>query len=141
MKEYTKTSLIKNDVGLGKVLFGGGGSQELDYRGRGLLHLTWLENYNEYRKYSGIDIVSDPKLVQSSAFVATDTAGWFWLTRGINKLADDNKLALVTGKVNPALDQLARRKTAARRAFELINRGNNPCRENWISTLKSENGW
>lgn len=57
---------------------------------------------------------------------STLTAGWHWQTRGINAFADINNSLMVTKKINPGLDQLARRKSAAKSAFALINRGNNP---------------
>ncbi|STZ00732.1 membrane-bound lytic murein transglycosylase D [Moraxella lacunata] len=48
------------------------------YRGRGLMQLTWKNNYRLYYNHSGIDVVSNYSLVSTSLDVASDSAGWFW---------------------------------------------------------------
>ena len=56
------------------------------YRGRGIMQLTWKNNYKVYKNYSGIDIVTNYEKVSTSLELACDTAGWFWYEgRGLSK--------------------------------------------------------
>ncbi len=48
------------------------------YRGRGLMQLTWLQNYTMYGSYSGVEVVNNYEVVASSLSYAFDSAGWFW---------------------------------------------------------------
>lgn len=48
------------------------------YKGRGLIQLTWKNNYKLYKSYSGLDVISDPSLVDESLEVSCDVSGWFW---------------------------------------------------------------
>lgn len=141
MENYSKTHLTNNDTELGEVLFGDSEYPGRDYRGRGLLHMTWIATYKQYKQASGIDVVSDPSKVQNDPYVATDSSAWFWGTRSINSPADANNVEGVTKIINPALKDFSRRKAAAKRAFELLNKGKQPCKQGWVATLTGGNGW
>jgi predicted chitinase len=141
MEQHTKTHLVNNDTELGIVLFGDKTNPSLDYRGRGLLHLTWHENYAQYSSASNVDVVSNPLKLESDRQVATDSSAWYWSNRGISQAADRNDAKSVTKKIKPALKDFERRKSAAKLAFATINQGRNPCKQEWDSTLKGENGW
>jgi predicted chitinase len=141
MEKYTKAHLVGNDKELGAVLFGDDASPGRDYRGRGLLHLTWLENYRRYKNFSGIDIVSDPAKLERDRRAATDSAAWFWSSNSINEASDENNPEVITKIVNPGLKEFARKQDAARRAFEIINNGRQSCRHRWDVTSTGENGW
>uniref|UniRef100_UPI00339D9E23 glycoside hydrolase family 19 protein n=1 Tax=Cupriavidus necator TaxID=106590 RepID=UPI00339D9E23 len=141
METYTKAHLVNNDSELGVVLFGDDAYPNRDYRGRGLLHLTWLASYSEYKQATGLDIISNPALVESNWHATTDSSAWFWSSRRINPLADANNPKGVTKIINPALKDLERRKAAARRAFEIINKGGQPCKHDWDATITGANGW
>ncbi|CAE6871600.1 hypothetical protein R75471_00980 [Paraburkholderia domus] len=58
--------------------------------GRGLIHLTWRNGYRDYALYRATDFTTDPnpKLLQSDAEVAADSAGYFWVKTRINRKAD-----------------------------------------------------
>lgn len=56
-------------------------------------------------------------------------------SRSINLPADVNNVYGGTHAINPALKDFARRKSAAQRAFTALNKGNQPCKRNWDSTL------
>jgi predicted chitinase len=141
IEQYAKAHLIRNDSDLGIVLFGTNAYPSVDYRGRGLLHLTWHENYERYKTWSGIDVVSDPSKVESDWHVAADSSAWYWSMRAIGPCADTNDVKEVTRKINPALKDLERRRNATKRAFHVINQGGLPCRSEWDSTLNGEHGW
>jgi predicted chitinase len=48
------------------------------YRGRGLMQLTWKDNYKLYKEYSGIDIITNYAKVSDELKIAVDSAGWFF---------------------------------------------------------------
>ncbi len=48
------------------------------YKGRGLLQLTWKHCYMAYKGYSGIDVVTNYRLVSDNLKLAVDSAGWYW---------------------------------------------------------------
>lgn len=48
------------------------------YKGRGLMQLTWKNNYKIYKYYSGIDIVTNYQKVSDILTVACESAGWYW---------------------------------------------------------------
>lgn len=58
------------------------------FRGRGLVQLTGRSNYVSASQALGIDLVAHPELLSEPA-VAAMSAAWFWATRGLNELADD----------------------------------------------------
>ncbi|MFM0594430.1 glycoside hydrolase family 19 protein [Paraburkholderia dilworthii] len=141
IEDYSKHHLTHNDSGLGEVLFGDTEYPGRDFRGRGLLHMTWLDTYKEYKQASGNDVIADPTKVQNDPAVAADSSAWFWNTRSINAKADQNNVKGVTRIINPALKDFARRKAAAKRAFAQLNKGKQPCSHDWDSTSTTENGW
>nr|WKF59190.1 hypothetical protein HUO10_003699 [Paraburkholderia busanensis] len=141
IETYSKQHLTKNDSGLGEVLFGDPAYPGRDFRGRGLLHMTWLDTYKEYRQVSGHDVIADPAKVQNDPVIAADSSAWFWHARSIHAKADQNNVKGVTRIINPALKDFARRKAAASRAFAYLNNGRQPCSHNWDSTSTTENGW
>lgn len=48
------------------------------YKGKGLMQLTWKNNYKKYKAYSGEDVVASPLRVATELDLAVDSAGWFW---------------------------------------------------------------
>jgi len=58
--------------------------------GRGIIHLTWRNNYRDYGRFRGEDFTKDPnpQRVQSEANIAADSAGYFWAARSMNRMAD-----------------------------------------------------
>lgn len=78
------------------------------FRGRGLVQLTGRANYESYKKYSGVDIVSKPELA-SELSTSIDIACWYWKTRNINASADKDSVKLVTKKINGGDNGLAER--------------------------------
>ncbi len=70
---------------------GNGGTASGDgwkFRGRGLIQLTFCENYTAYaRAIDDASIIADPAQVARPRHAA-HSACWFWNTRGLNPLAD-----------------------------------------------------
>lgn len=92
----------RNPSGLGKLLYQG-------YWGRGLIQLTWLDNYKAASDVLGFDYVKQPGLVMEPQHAAL-TAGWYWDQANCNAPADDGDIREVTLRVNgKALMHLAER--------------------------------
>lgn len=83
---------VANPKGLGQLLYQG-------YWGRGLIQLTWKENYKKAGDALGFDYVKNPDLVASVAHAAL-TAAWYWSSNGCNLAADREDMKSVTRLVN-----------------------------------------
>ena len=59
------------------------------YRGRGLIQLTGRDNYASFARSTGLDALANPDLLLSPQGAAR-SAGWFWQSRGLNALADQD---------------------------------------------------
>lgn len=57
------------------------------YRGRGLIQLTGRDNYTRLSQAMEIDALGNPDLLLQPAGAAL-SAGWFWLSNGLNAVAD-----------------------------------------------------
>ncbi len=99
------------------------------YRGRGLLQLTWKNNYKAYARYKGVDFVHHPEKVGNTMEYAIDVSCWYWRHKGaihkkynakgdINTLIDHDKknVKLITLAVNGGHNGLADRE----RIFNMI---------------------
>lgn len=78
------------------------------YRGRGLKQLTGRDNYNRCGKAIGEDFIADPDrlLMPVNACLS---AGWFWDTHGLNRLADRADVPAMTRVVNGGASGLKER--------------------------------
>ena len=56
------------------------------FRGRGYIQFTGRDNYTQFGKAIGEDIVNNPDSVSTKYALAS--AAWFWSKNGLNKLAD-----------------------------------------------------
>ncbi|NQD91324.1 hypothetical protein HP532_01495 [Pseudomonas sp. CrR25] len=101
------------------------------YKGKGLIQLTWKNNYTKYSTYSGIDFTESPDLIASDMFNAVDVSCWYWRNNGgihkkhnakgdINVLIAHEKdnVELITLAVNGGSNGLAERKEI----FEIIKK-------------------
>jgi putative chitinase len=92
----------KNPKALSKLLYNG-------FHGRGLIQLTWEENYKACGSALGVDFVEHPELLTVPDYAAL-SAGWFWHKNGCNQAADEGSMEKVTRIVNgPAKLHLAER--------------------------------
>ncbi|WP_036625187.1 glycoside hydrolase family 19 protein [Pantoea sp. AS-PWVM4] len=82
------------------------------YIGRGMLHLTGRENYDQYGRILHEDLVNHPGLVSSNPDVAVRTACEFWHKRHVNIPADRDDFKAVTYAVNGGYNGLVERKRA-----------------------------
>lgn len=73
-----------NRMGNGPVASGDG----FKFRGRGLIQITGRSNYTTLSTILGVDLIKTPDELLKPALAAT-SAAWFWASRGLNELADD----------------------------------------------------
>ncbi|WP_338463800.1 glycoside hydrolase family 19 protein [Franconibacter daqui] len=101
------------------------------YKGRGLIQLTWKNNYRRFSSYSGVDCIANSELVASVMSNAIKASCWFWRNNGgvhkkydakgdINILIDNerNNVELITLAVNGGQNGLAERQ----RYFDAIKK-------------------
>lgn len=85
---------------------GNGGERSGDgwkYRGRGFIQLTGKDNYKMLGEALGFDLVNDPNWLLTPEGAAI-SAAWFWKSRGLNELADQDKMREITRKINGGLN-------------------------------------
>lgn len=70
------------------------------YRGRGLIQLTGKDNYVACGEAICFDLENNPDLINSDPFVCIRSACWFWDSRDLNALADNDDLKKITKLIN-----------------------------------------
>jgi putative chitinase len=96
------------------------------YIGRGLIQITGKENYTHCGQALGIDLVSNPQLLEEPRYAAL-SAGWFWNKKGLNALADDgtsNAFEVMTKRINGGLLGLDDRKSKIIEALKALGAQN-----------------
>lgn len=125
-KKYGRIDGVQkaNKIAIANIIYGGsfglknlGNKYEGDgykFRGRGYIQMTGRKNYEDFSKWSGIDVVSNPDLVLKPeiAFLASI---WFWVIgnrekTNLNKYADKNLLTTITRIINGGTNGLTDRK-------------------------------
>jgi putative chitinase len=89
------------------------------FKGRGLIQITGRANYTSYGNDRGKDYITglNPTLLATDPNIAADCSGWFWATRHLNALADNDDLLTITERINGGtngLDDRARRLKLAK---------------------------
>ena len=83
------------------------------YKGRGLIQITGKFNYQKLKDALFIDFVNHPELLTEPSW-ATMSAGWYWQTRGLNKIVasfpEQEAIVRITKKINGGLNGLQDRK-------------------------------
>lgn len=83
---------IKNPKALSQKLYNG-------FHGRGLIQLTWEENYRKCGTALGVDFVANPALLSTPQYAAL-SAAWFWSIHNCNQWADQSDMDHITLEVN-----------------------------------------
>jgi putative chitinase len=73
------------------------------YKGRGPIQLTGRSNYIAAGKALGLDLVDHPD-VAAQPNVGFRTAGWYWVSHGLNPLADARNFEEITLRINGGLN-------------------------------------
>ena len=78
------------------------------YRGRGLMQLTWKDNYNDFKNFynsqyqSSIDPLSNPDIISTDITLSTISALWFFKQKVLNKITlnENTSVQMVTKLIN-----------------------------------------
>lgn len=96
------------------------------YHGRGLIQLTGRDNYAAFSRAMGVDALANPDLLLEPAGAAL-SAAWFWLSKGLNALADktvgdgaDGYFEQITRLVNGGINGLDERRRYWRSAIQAL---------------------
>jgi putative chitinase len=89
------------------------------YKGRGLIQITGRANYATCGAALGLDLIADPELLELPQN-ACDSAAWFWKSRGLNELADNEDQVKITRRINGGLNGIADRLALFGRALEVL---------------------
>ena len=108
-KEY------EGDINLGNVQQGDGRK----YIGRGYLKLVGRKAYEEYKKASGVDVITYPHYVTTPR-VAMDIAGWIWANKKLNEGADLDDLEGVTIALKGVAVQIRERQEVLKRVKKAL---------------------
>ena len=89
------------------------------YKGRGPIQLTGRNNYRAAGHALGVDLENHPELAKDPA-VGFRVATWFWVTRGLNPLADAGDFREITRRINGGYNGLAQREAYYARALSVL---------------------
>lgn len=89
------------------------------YLGRGLIQITGRANYAKCGEAMGLNLVVEPELLERPD-MATESAGWYWKSRGCNVPADIGDVERVTKLINGGLNGLAQRLDIYARALKAL---------------------
>lgn len=89
------------------------------FRGRGLLQMTFHDNYLLCGMGLGLDLLESPDLLCLPENAAM-SAAWFWGNRGINAIADAGDVRTVTVAVNGGINGLDERAALYQQALGVL---------------------
>ncbi|MCS3467382.1 putative chitinase [Pseudomonas sp. JUb42] len=89
------------------------------YRGRGLIHITGLDNYTACGEALALDLINHPELLEIPQHAAM-SAAWYWWRHGLNSLADRGDFETITRRINGGLNGYDDRKALYERAIEVL---------------------
>lgn len=112
--KVTASAAARNPERIANIVYGGrmgniNAGDGWKYRGRGLIQLTGRENYRQAANALGFELLVHPELLERPGEAAT-VAAWYWADRGLNTLADGDKLEAITRKINGGVNGLVDRQ-------------------------------
>lgn len=76
------------------------------FRGRGYIQLTGRTNYEQMQQwFPDIPLMEQPELAEQPQYAALFSCRW-WVSRGLNELADAGKFQTITRRINGGLNGL-----------------------------------
>ena len=73
------------------------------FKGRGLIQITGRANYETLGHALNYDFIKDPEALEKPGAAAL-SAGWFWYTRHLNRVADIDGFKRITQKINGGIN-------------------------------------
>lgn len=104
VRELASGAAYEGRSDLGNVVAGDG----VRFKGRGLLQITGRANYAACGVALGLNLLAAPQLLEQPV-AACRSAGWYWQSRGLNRLADAGDQERVTRRINGGVNGLADR--------------------------------
>lgn len=108
--EHDAQAMQYDEVRIAERAYGGrngnrpeGSGDGYKYRGRGLIGITFVDNYRACGDAMGADLLARPELLERPQFAAW-SAGWFWKRNGCNELADAGDYEAITRRINGGLN-------------------------------------
>lgn len=91
------------------------------YCGRGLIQITGRNNYRacSMALFDDERLLARPQMLEEPQW-ATESAAWFWHSRGLNQLADRGEFNRITRHINGGLNGLEDRLKLWARAREVL---------------------
>jgi putative chitinase len=114
--EYDITRNRRLALGLGNTHVGDGPR----YKGRGPIQLTGRSNYRRAGAALGLDLEGHPDQA-AHANVGFRVAGWYWVTHGLNGLADARDFRDITLRINGGLNGYSVRLAYYHRALGVLS--------------------
>ena len=102
------------------------GVQEKDvydgYKGRGIMQLTWFDNYKGYGESVGENFLDDNKVrIAKEKKHTVGSGAWFWKKRGLNEYAINNDLITVSALINGGYNHFDERARYYRLSINALN--------------------
>ncbi|MFA6727822.1 MAG: glycoside hydrolase family 19 protein [Prevotella sp.] len=89
------------------------------YKGRGFIQITGKSNYALISKSLGVDFVQFPQRLSEPTY-CVESACWFWVTKGLNVLADNGEFKTITQRINGGLNGYAERLKYYKKALSIL---------------------
>lgn len=87
--------------------------------GRGYIKIVGRKEYEDYKKYSGIDVITYPHIITTPR-IAMDIAGWIWDKKHLNIPADQDNIETITKVLTGDYLIIRERQDALRRIRKAI---------------------
>ena len=91
------------------------------FKGHGLIQITGRYNHTQYANFvNDKDLIDNPQRIGNEPLHSAGAAGWYWMTRNLNVLADKNDIKAITKKINGGLNGFNDRKNYFDRAYDVL---------------------
>ena len=89
------------------------------YRGRGVCHLTFKDNYLAFFKATGVDVIQHPEFLEEPWY-AVIAGCWYWKGHSLNEKADKNDFIGITKAVNGGTNGIEDREAILNKARSVL---------------------
>ena len=113
--EIANGSAYEGRKDLGNILPGDG----VKFKGHGFIQITGRDNHRKCGEYFGMDFEANPMLLTLPEW-ASRSAGWFWDTHDLNRLADVQDLKMITKKINGGFNGIKERQAYYDKALSVF---------------------
>jgi putative chitinase len=124
----SEQAYLRNPKKLANYVYGnreGNGKSESgdgwNFRGSGLIQLTFKNNYQAVGAKLGLDLISNPDAVRNDPEVAVRAALQYWSNNRLNKYADKGDYKGLTYNVNRGMLEYHKRVEITQNALILLN--------------------